>query len=101
METVNEVLSEVREMMQLIRKECSQLKTRDSAIIQDILVTANAWKVGIRKIQSKIANFYEIKMKHFSLVNSSSRLNLQLVTLKEKEWAKECFSRMTAFCICG
>ena len=45
-------------MMQEIKKESSQLKVRDSAIIKDILVTANAWKVGIRKIQSKITNFY-------------------------------------------
>ena len=84
METVNELLSEVKEMMQQIKKECSQLKTRDSAIIQDILVTASAWKVGIRKIQSKITNFYEIKMKYFSIVNSSNQLNLDLIFLREK-----------------
>ena len=29
------------------------------------------------------------------------QLDLELVELDEKEWAKNCLSKMTVFCICG
>lgn len=37
---------------------CSLLKNKEDAMVKEIFVTAHAWKSGIRKIQTKISNFY-------------------------------------------
>ena len=62
--------------MRVIKEECSQLKASESGIVRDIFITVGAWKTGIRKVQTKVSNFYDIKMKHFHTVNKYSQLNL-------------------------
>jgi hypothetical protein len=66
---VNRVLDGVRATMDEILRESSQLKGKESAIIKDIFVTAHSWKTGIRKIQTKVSNFYSVKMKYFQMIN--------------------------------
>lgn len=77
------------------------LKGKDDGMVREIFVTTHAWRTGIRKVQTKLTNFYEMKMKYFAMVNSCEELKLELYEVEEKEWAKSCFSKMTAFCICG
>lgn len=102
MKAVNDRLLEVRDAMDEICSLSHLLKNKEDALVKEIFVTAHAWKSGIRRIQTKISNFYELKMKHFSTINACSKLGLELVQLDEKEWAKDCFSKLSGmFCICG
>lgn len=60
------------------------MKGKEDAIIKNIYVTSQSWKAGIRKIQSKLTTFYEIKMKYFNTINKCANLGLSLKQVEEK-----------------
>ena len=55
---MNDTLDSVKEIMKEIKEESHKMRGADAAIVKDTFVTASAWKSGIRKIQTKLANFY-------------------------------------------
>ena len=65
------------------------------------MVSRSSWKGGIRKVQWKISNFYEVKLRHFDRVRECVGLNCSLRPIDGKEWADDCISKMSSFCICG
>lgn len=101
MQRTNLTLSTIQTYLHQIHDISSDFRGREALTIADATVTASAWKNGIRKVQGRITDFYEHRMKHFHTVNAHMRLGLELVELEEREWAKGCVSRMSPFCLCG
>lgn len=70
MDDVNRTLQQIRSIMDEIYECSSLLKGKEDGMVREMFVTTHAWKSGVRKIQAKITNFYEVKMKYFEMINS-------------------------------
>lgn len=101
MDEVNSSLKTIQDLMDEIEKMSSIFKGQESATVKNQTVTAHSWKNGVRRAQAKISNFYTERMQYFDVVNRWMCLELRLLRLEEKDWAKSCISRMGPFCICG
>lgn len=69
MEEVNSVLTEIKQGMTEVQQQSSNFRGKEVFQVGEQYVTASSWKNGVRRVQAKLAHFYEETMRHFDAVN--------------------------------
>ena len=101
MSEVNRSLMAVKGLMEELVGLSGGFKGRDSVMLGGEEVGASEWKANIRRAQTRVGQFYELRMRHFDAVNDAMGLGLSLERIEGKEWGRDCVSKMNSFCICG